>query len=575
MDNSEFEGDIRPPELSSWALSLLQGERHASALQGHHHDRSDTATTQATTTLFSRELPSTQTHTGFSKANRFFTALNLGQASRLNEHGVYEPLQEMKNGSNNSTQLRTSILEENIKKRSAGTRTPIKSPSARKRAQQQDIQPLADLSIEIGRKSRIKETLEEIKVENVWSNKENNKDLMLQLNDSRRKTSLEPAFNSNSSSANKHIIPSVNQINTTNSKIITVNGKSYTVLEQIGKGGSSKVYKATSSKRSYAIKVVTFDDNDADEEQQMSTVNELKGEIQILRKLSDSSRVIQLIDHEINSESIKIVMELGEIDLAHVLQNRLKSHGFDEQFVRFHVNEMVQAIQQVHSKGIVHSDLKPANFIFVKGTLKLIDFGISNSINGATVNVYRECQMGTPNYMAPETLIEVANSNFQATDSNSVWRIGKPSDIWSIGCITYQLTYGRPPYHAYQGTKKILAITNPRISIEYPTEGPNGERIPDTLIQFMKRCLIRNPKNRITVDELLQSGFLNPISLSRGVLRDIVKWSVVYGGKHPEIGLGLNGTKGKQKSDLSDNEIKSLNKLDTLVENLIMKVNRH
>ena len=69
------------------------------------------------------------------------------------------------------------------------------------------------------------------------------------------------------------------------------------------------------------------------------------------------------------------------------------------------------AVQTVHSRKIVHCDLKPANFLLVRGKLKLIDFGISKTIQNDTTNVVRENQVGTVNYMSPEALRESANTS--------------------------------------------------------------------------------------------------------------------------------------------------------------------
>lgn len=65
---------------------------------------------------------------------------------------------------------------------------------------------------------------------------------------------------------------------------------------------------------------------------------------------------------------------------------------------------MLSAVQVIHDEAVVHSDLKPANFVLVKGRLKLIDFGISKAIAADTTNIGREQQIGTANYMPPEAL---------------------------------------------------------------------------------------------------------------------------------------------------------------------------
>lgn len=58
----------------------------------------------------------------------------------------------------------------------------------------------------------------------------------------------------------------------------------------------------------------------------------------------------------------------------------------------------------VHIVDIIHSDLKPANFLLVAGALKLIDFGIANAVPSHKTSVTKDYQMGTPNYMSPEAL---------------------------------------------------------------------------------------------------------------------------------------------------------------------------
>jgi serine/threonine-protein kinase TTK/MPS1 len=66
--------------------------------------------------------------------------------------------------------------------------------------------------------------------------------------------------------------------------------------------------------------------------------------------------------------------------------------------------QMLEAVHAIHQQKIVHSDLKPANFILVQGALKLIDFGIAKAIPNDTTNIQRDIQVGTLNYMSPEAI---------------------------------------------------------------------------------------------------------------------------------------------------------------------------
>lgn len=363
----------------------------------------------------------------------------------------------------------------------------------------------------------------------------------------------------------------------TENQLLQINKRSYKLYEQIGKGGSSKVYKGSlveSPNKYLAIKIVNLDDHEA------STIQELKGEVKILHKLRHCPRVVRLLDYLITSKNIYFVMECGNLDLATVLSNRHSLKNFyDLEFIRYHAQEMVKCINTIHELDVVHLDLKPANFVFVSGILKLIDFGISNSIKGHTVNVYREFQMGTPNYMAPETLIDSAENENGLT----IWKVGKPADIWSFGCILYQLTYGTTPYAAYNGTKKILAITNPSISISYPTNVVNLRKkeeereasdlkICPYLIDMIRRCLIRDPTKRIKANELLNHSFINPVIVDKLLIKEVVRGCVGFGGKHPElknIALGMNN---KKSNAISGDDKKSQERLERLIDGVWKRV---
>lgn len=101
-------------------------------------------------------------------------------------------------------------------------------------------------------------------------------------------------------------------------------------------------------------------------------------------------------------------MECGETDLRTYLNDMTKhNQQMDTNLIRLIWQQMLTAVNVIHQHNIVHSDLKPANFLFVKGALKLIDFGIAQTMSAEATSVLRESQVGTINYIAPEALKDV------------------------------------------------------------------------------------------------------------------------------------------------------------------------
>jgi serine/threonine-protein kinase TTK/MPS1 len=216
-------------------------------------------------------------------------------------------------------------------------------------------------------------------------------------------------------------------------------------------------------------------------------------------------------------------MEIGESDLSRVLTVRLNSDNamFDISFARHYWKEMLECVQSIHKFDIVHSDLKPANFLLVKGRLQLIDFGIANAIQDDTVNVHREQQVGTPNYMAPEAIVDWNAKRGLPATMGRLMKLGKPSDVWSLGCILYQITYGKPPYaHISNPIQRVMAIANPQHVVEYPLTGVGGIGVPTGLIKTLEGCLEHDPQRRLTIERLLdhRDAFLYPDTAKEGTV---------------------------------------------------------
>ncbi|XP_044272223.1 dual specificity protein kinase TTK [Tribolium madens] len=279
---------------------------------------------------------------------------------------------------------------------------------------------------------------------------------------------------------------------------IQVNDVAYTVLNELGKGGSSQVFHCFNpqTKSHRAIKVVSLENKDSAK----GFINEVK----MLEKLQKCNRIIKMFDYEIKEEekTLLVVLEVGGTDLSKILkESALNTAHMPLYMLLYYWMEMLYAVKQIHSNGIVHSDLKPANFLEVGGYLKLIDFGISSCIQNDMTSVFKGVPEGSFNYISPEALSGETSSNVNSpTFGKPKYKISYKSDVWSLGCILYQLVYRRTPFqHITQIWVKLSTIVNPDHRIEFP----EADWVPQKLINTIKKCLQRSVKSRPSIDELI------------------------------------------------------------------------
>ncbi|XP_069830784.1 dual specificity protein kinase TTK [Dendropsophus ebraccatus] len=277
------------------------------------------------------------------------------------------------------------------------------------------------------------------------------------------------------------------------SECIVVKGRVYAVLKQIGTGGSSKVFQVMDDKKHlYAIKYVNLEEADR------QTIESYQNEISHLNKLQQhSDKIIRLYDYEITKEHIYMVMECGNIDLNSWLRKKRTINPWER---KSYWKNMLEAVHTIHQHGIVHSDLKPANFLIVDGMLKLIDFGIANQIQPDVTSIVKDSQVGTINYMPPEAIKDTTSFGDNGRPRS---KISPKGDVWSLGCILYCMTYGKTPFqHITNQITKLHAILDPTYEIKIPD-------IPETDLQdVLRKCLVRNPKERISIAELLAHPYV-------------------------------------------------------------------
>jgi len=145
---------------------------------------------------------------------------------------------------------------------------------------------------------------------------------------------------------------------------------------------------------------------------------------------------------------------------------------FPEQRAKFYIAELVLALENLHSKGIVYRDLKPENILLdVNGHVALCDFGLSkaNLRESDTTNTF----CGTTEYLAPEVLLDEQGMQI----SLQIWFIGytKLVDFWSLGVLVFEMCCGWSPFYADDTQQMYKNIAFGKVRFPKDTLSPEGK----------------------------------------------------------------------------------------------------
>ena len=208
-------------------------------------------------------------------------------------------------------------------------------------------------------------------------------------------------------------------------------------------------------------------------------------------------------------KAIYILMERGERDLYGFTSRLSRDSSLSPAKIRFLWEGMLEALKDVHDQRVIHSDVKPANFILVNGVVKIIDFGFARKLKDDEKYQLRNYIAGTKDYLSPETLscyiIEDGVINVEETKQQTV-KVYLASDIWALGVILYQWVYSESLYAAVPGGRiaKIQATINRKpIDLE-PLQDMD-------LLDTLKLCLNKNPLKRPSIDTVLSHPYLHPV----------------------------------------------------------------
>ncbi|KAL4116003.1 hypothetical protein PRIC2_013005 [Phytophthora ramorum] len=203
----------------------------------------------------------------------------------------------------------------------------------------------------------------------------------------------------------------------------------YEVLKPIGKGKFSVVFKAKRRCDGQAValkKIAIFD------MMNLKAREKTLKEVRLVQSVSHPN-IIQYLDAFVQNNELYIAFEWAEAgDLKRQIRKaNEKGVRFDERTIWRYFTQLCGAILYLHQGRIMHRDLKPANiFLTLKGVVKVGDLGLGRYLSENTVEA--RSKVGTPLYMSPEVL----------RGESYDWK----SDVWSMGCILYELAMLRSPF---------------------------------------------------------------------------------------------------------------------------------
>ncbi len=253
-------------------------------------------------------------------------------------------------------------------------------------------------------------------------------------------------------------------------KIGMMIGDRYEILEKIGTGGMSDVYKAKDHKlnRFVAVKVLKqeFSEN-------ANFVSKFRIEAQAAAGLAHPN-IVNVYDVGEEEGIYYIVMELVEgITLKKYIEKKARLSVKEAVSIAIQVS---MGIEAAHNNHIIHRDIKPQNIIISKeGKVKVTDFGIAKA---ATSNTITSNVMGSVHYTSPE----------QARGGYS----DEKSDIYSLGITMFEMLTGRVPFNG----ETTVAIAIKHIQEEMPSPRDYVPEIPVSVEQIVFKCCQKSPDRR-------------------------------------------------------------------------------
>ncbi len=286
----------------------------------------------------------------------------------------------------------------------------------------------------------------------------------------------------------------------------------YEITGKLGEGGMGVVYRAKDSQlgREVAIKVLP-EGVSADPER----LARFEREAKVLASLNHAN-IAQIYGLETGGESAArvraLVMELVE---GPTLDERLAGGALPVAEALTIARQIAEALEQAHARGVVHRDLKPQNVKLAgDGGVKVLDFGLAKAMDpvdasGSGAPSTSPTLMNSPTITAAGTQLGVilGTAAYMAPEQARGGMVDARADIWAFGVVLWEMLSGRRLFAAESVPDTLAGVLRAEIDL-----GALPATTPPAIRRLLRRCLVRNPKNRlhdiadarIVLDEVLR-----------------------------------------------------------------------
>lgn len=259
--------------------------------------------------------------------------------------------------------------------------------------------------------------------------------------------------------------------------------QNYEIVKPLGKGKFSIVYMAKRLTDNFmcALKKINIFDMMVPKQREKC----LK-EVRLLQSL-DHPNIVKLKDSFIDNGELFIIVEWAEKgDLKWLIRRAMsKSVFFKQNEIWEYSRQLSSALDHMHQKRIMHRDLKPANiFVSIDGSLKLGDLGLGRFFSSQTLEAFSK--VGTPLYMSPEVL---RGAGYDMR-----------SDVWSLGCVLYELAMLRSPFKSDQQ----LSLYDLFVRISKGDYPPLADTVSSDFRELVGWMLALDPEKRFHCSQVLE-----------------------------------------------------------------------